>query len=129
MIDLKAKFKEWQIRAEEDELAAKRLLGDGGPANPICFHAQQMAEKYLKGYLVARGKRFPKVHQLELLLELCAKVDPAFEELLDEANYLTTFYSAVRYPGDYPIFSLKDAKKAIELAVRIKDFVLAKISK
>lgn len=32
-----------------------------------------------------------------------------------------------RHPGDYPEFSMKDAKEAYEAALRVKDFVLEKI--
>ena len=44
-----------------------------------CYHAQQCAEKYLKGYLVAHNVLFRLVHDLDYLIQLCAPLNPAFE--------------------------------------------------
>jgi len=44
---------EWFLKARDDELSAKDILTDReGAASTVCFLSQQMAEKYLKGYLV-----------------------------------------------------------------------------
>ena len=40
---------------------------------PIVYHAQQCAEKYLKGYLVFHGVDFPYTYSISRLLELCAE--------------------------------------------------------
>lgn len=44
-----AVVQEWVAKAENDLLAATLLLklGRQAPADAICFHAQQCAEKYL----------------------------------------------------------------------------------
>jgi len=86
-----------------------------------------MAEKYLKGYLVYRGKRFPKVHQLDRLVRLCEAIESDFQEIKEEAEFLSAFYITARYPGDYPQFSFRQAKEAFEKALKIKNFVLAKL--
>ncbi|MFH1565316.1 MAG: HEPN domain-containing protein [bacterium] len=61
------------------------------------------------------------------MIKLCKEIDVTFEEIKDDAEYLTGFYIATRYPGDYPEFFWKDAEKAFESACRIKKFVLTKI--
>jgi len=116
---------EWFTKAADDELSAQDLLKEkGGSPNTICFLSQQMAEKYLKGYLIYCGKDFPKVHQLPFLRKLCEKHSPKFKKIKKETEFLTIFYIATRYPGEFPSFSFKDAEKAFKNARAIKELVL-----
>ena len=121
-------MEEWIKKAIDDELNARSILThrDGTPSC-ACFLSQQMAEKYLKAFLVHKKKWFPKIHPLDKLVELCGKLDSSFEELKESAIFLTEFYVPVRYPGDCPEFSWRDAEEAFEAAERVKDFVLNKI--
>lgn len=122
--------KEWFLKANDDELSAKDILSDKeGASSTVCFLSQQMAEKYLKGFLVFSGKRFPKIHDLDKLVRLCGEAESEFKKIKNEAKYLTDFYIATRYPGDYPEFFWRDAEKAFRFAIKIKDFVLNKIEK
>ena len=41
----------WFRKAESDLYTAQRTLDGDGPYDTACFHAQQVAEKYLKGLL------------------------------------------------------------------------------
>lgn len=119
---------DWFKKAKDDELSCKDILDDRrGAPNTVCFLSQQLAEKFLKGYLVYKGKKFPKIHQLDRLIKLCKEVDSTFDEIKDDAEYLTGFYVAARYPGDYPDFFWKDAEKAFESACKIKEFILSRI--
>jgi HEPN domain-containing protein len=119
---------EWFARANDDELSAKDILKDReGSPNTVCFLSQQIAEKFLKSFLVFKIKRFPKVHQLEKLINLCNKIDDQFESIKEDAKYLSEFYISTRYPGDYPQFTFKDAEIAFKKAMKIKNFVLVKI--
>ena len=92
----------------------------------ICFHAQQLAEKMLKAYLSYKKVNFKKTHDLELLLELCIREDKEFERL-DTGN-LTDYAIEVRYPDDIYIPSFEEAKEAYKMALKIRNFVLTKIS-
>jgi HEPN domain-containing protein len=119
--------KEWFLRAQDDELSIKDILEDRqGSPNTVCFLSQQMAEKYLKGFLVFHRKRFPKIHHLDKLLNLAKKIDAQFENLRKEAEELSEFYITARYPGDYPQFTFKEAEKAFKGALKIKEFILRK---
>lgn len=120
---------QWLARADDDIKISQLALGEDGPPNPICFHCQQAAEKYLKAFLAHHGKHIRKVHNLENLLQNCRDIDKSFHELFDDASYLSQFYVESRYPGDYPEFTLQDTKKALEAALIVKDFVLEKINK
>ncbi len=123
----KLKFMEWAKRAEEDITVAQLVLAENGPPNQICFHAQQSAEKYLKGYLIFKEQKFEKVHQLRYLLELCARIEPSFEILKEDTFYLTRFYIETRYPSDNPDFTPSEAKRALGASLKIKEFILNKI--
>lgn len=126
---LKKLASEWFSKARDDELSAEDILKDReGAASTVCFLSQQMAEKYLKGYLVFKEKEFPKIHDLARLLKLCGYLDPEFVKLAQEAQYLRPFYIATRYPGDYPEFSFEIAEDAFKKAMVIKEFVLRKLN-
>ncbi len=120
--------KSWFSRADEDlALIAVLLKEKAFFPNPICFHAEQAAEKYLKGFLAHHELHVRKVHDLETLVEDCKKVDQSFEEVLDDARFLNQFYIESRYPDDYIAFSSEDAKEACVRAEKIKEFVLGKV--
>ena len=122
--------REWIKRAEDDEIniIANLKHRDGTPT-PICFLSQQMAEKYLKAFLVKKKKEFPKIHHLEFLLNLCLAINQSFANLKSEAVMLIKCYVANRYPGDYPEFTWQDAEKAYQAALQIKNLVLTNLEK
>lgn len=118
----------WFHRADEDfQMIDLALREEDGPLNPVCFHAQQAAEKYLKGFLAFYEKNIRKIHDLKALLEECQNVDSSFRELDDDTTVLNRFYMTSRYPDDTPDFSLGECREAFEAALRIKEFVLSKI--
>ena len=120
--------KSWFSRADEDlALIAVLLKEKAFFPNPICFHAEQAAEKYLKGFLAHHELHVRKVHDLETLVEDCKKVDQSFEEVLDDVIFLNQFYIESRYPDDYIVFSSEDSKEACVTAEKIKEFVLGKV--
>lgn len=121
--------KEWFLRAQDDELSSRDILEDrGGSPNTVCFLSQQIAEKVFKAFLCYHGVEFPKVHQLDELLKLCEKIDAEFSFLIDDAEDLTPFYISARYPGDYPTYTFEDAESAFQKSIKIKDFILKKLS-
>ena len=90
----------WFAKADDDLELARRALGPDRPLPALaCFHAQQCAEKYLKGYLVAHGVPFRLVHDLAYLTRLCTGVDAAFEDLRPAARFLNVYIATSRYPA------------------------------
>ena len=60
---------DWIVRAERDLEAAKLMLAaDPMLGDSAAYHAQQAAEKALKGFLTAYGMTFRKTHLLEELV-------------------------------------------------------------
>lgn len=119
---------EWVKKAEDDELNAVSILThrDGTPGG-VCFLAHQMAEKYLKAFIVSRKKEYPKIHFIDKLVAICADMDSSFLKLMESATLLDPFYTPTRYPGEYPEFIWNDAEKAMKAVREIKTFVLRKL--
>ena len=66
------------------------LLTEGsGDYENVGFHAQQAAEKFIKAFLVRHQVEFPKSHNVALLRQLVARVDPRLAETLAAADALT----------------------------------------
>ena len=66
----------WFLKAESDRHTVKRLLAGDGPYDTTCFHAQQAAEKYLKGLLALMEQPIPRTHNLEELQQFCIGLVP-----------------------------------------------------
>jgi len=116
----------WRRKATEDLRVAEILLKSSDPPIPysaICFHAQQAAEKFLKGWLVSRGLPAPRTHDLESLVRRGAKLEPSLEAIRDAAARLRPFAVAPRYPGEIPEPGEEQALEAIRRAKEIRDFL------
>ncbi len=70
------------------------------PWDIVCFHAQQAAEKALKGFLAFHGRTPPRTHDLVAVLVECAKVDRALSALEGVCRRLTYYAVGGRYPDD-----------------------------
>jgi len=111
---------EWVYKAEEDYEVAHvfvRKRGRGAP-DSVCFHAQQCAEKYIKGFLVSLGIPFPKIHDLYQLINLVIRQEPLLLELRNDLLVLNPFSVRFRYPGDRA--TKEDAREAFQAAKRIR---------
>lgn len=112
---------EWVKKAENDlNNAAYTLeMDDECPTDTVCFHAQQVVEKYLKALLVFKGIPFPKTHNIE---DIIALLPPSNRPRLAEKDQdkLTEYATVTRYPGDYEPISLDEAKEAVRIARRVK---------
>ena len=52
--------KNWVTKAEEDFQTCEILMErEFFPGGVVCFHSQQMAEKYIKAFLTENGIEFP----------------------------------------------------------------------
>lgn len=116
----------WFKKAENDLINAENTIKmDAPPTDTICFHAQQCAEKYLKGFLAFHEIDFPKTHALEDLVLLCKGVAPKIESELRDVEILSSYGVEVRYPDEiYYDIPEEDAKEAINLANKVKSVVL-----
>ena len=122
--------KAWIKKAENDIITAKNSIKikPEPPLDIVCFHAQQCAEKYLKAYLVYHNIEFEKTHDLRELVLLCSKVEREFLEILEISKRLTDYAVDVRYPVLIEEPTIEEAEEAIEMAEKIKKFVLKRLS-
>ena len=114
--------KRWLDFAHQDlrmaELAMTEAL-----YSQVCFHAQQCAEKAIKGLLAHQGQTPPRTHRLGDLLGL---LDPnPFAEQRLEVQLLDRFYIPTRYPDALPgslpegLPNAQDAQEALTVAEKI----------
>ncbi len=119
--------REWVDKAENDYRTALIVLEqiEEPITDTACFHSQQCAEKYLKGFLTEHQVEFPRQHQLMPLLELCTQLDVEFQTLLTDLRTLEGYAVAVRYPG--ATVTLNMAKDALAVATTVRSFIRKKL--
>src|SRR5215471_11708461 len=119
----------WLQKAENDISSALHLAENmhPAPAEIICFHCQQAAEKYLKAFLVYNDQEPPKTHDLIELTKLCNNFNEDFLLLLPKCGYLLPFAVRTRYPGTGDLDE-EDMKRALVYAESIIDFIKTKMS-
>ncbi len=125
-MDNKDIAKEWFKIAEADLSSAEFLQNmQKIPTEIICYHCQQSAEKYLKGFLSLKGEAIKRSHDLVILNRECRKYDADFETIEEDCLILTDYGVNIRYPFPMDI-NVSDIKVALQSAYKIKDYVLAK---
>ncbi len=99
---MNVQVKEWLVKADGDYASALREVRARNHPNydSACFHAQQCIEKYLKAVLIKKRMPFSKVHDLEVLLDLCLAAYPLWEPMRDDMQLLTQYAVQFRYPGE-----------------------------
>jgi HEPN domain-containing protein len=122
-------IEKWIIKAINDLKVAEHELRqptDEIITDAICFHCQQAVEKLLKAYLASKNIDFGKTHNLEFLLERCLEIDPDFREV--DVGNLSFYAVEIRYPDEFFIPSIAEAKECFIIASKDKDFLLKKIN-
>jgi len=120
---------EWLAKAEEDLLVARELMErERISYDPVGFHAQQAAEKFLKALLTRHQIPFPKTHNIGQLLELAEKALPGIQERLNEAHALSPYGVEIRYPGDRPALNRQTGEQAVVLAKQVRTVVREKLA-
>jgi len=121
-------IKKWILKAENDlKIAKDEMLTENPATDAICFHAQQYVEKYLKAYLISKDKEISKTHDILFLIKQCLLIDNEFNYLLElNADSLTSYAVEIRYPEEFYFPSLEEAKEAIEICEKVKQFVINK---
>lgn len=112
---------EWVDKAEGDWAVTGRELRARRSPNydAACFHAQQCAEKYLKGRLQEDSLAFPKTHNLPVLLTLALPVEPSGNVLRAALPKLDDDNVEFRYPGRNAVAA--DAQDAQQFCRTVRD--------
>ncbi len=122
--------KNWIQLAKDDLKTARHEMNSEDPVfRSVCFRSQQCVEKFLKAFLTYHDKEIRKNHDITELIKACAEVDNEFEEMPGwNADYLTKYSVVVRYPDEIYFPSRSEAKESIEIAEKVKEFVLDRIA-
>jgi HEPN domain-containing protein len=113
---------QWVAKAEQDFLAVNKLtISEPIPWSVVCFHCQQVAEKYLKAYLVTQKIAFSKTHNLLHLLDLIKEPPILIANLREALIMLNDYAVESRYPDDWWEPSKEDGIEAVQQAQKIRD--------
>lgn len=116
---------DWRRIAEKDLTRVDRLL-EGGDPEAAGFYLQQGLEKLLKAYLLARGWRLQRTHDLEALLNEVVRHDPGLEEYRAVCQRISAYYMVERYPLVPGIALTRgEVASALEAASGLVDALLA----
>ena len=123
-----AEAREWLRKAAEDLRAAYFERTAQPPlSSDIVFHAQQAAEKAMKGFLAWHDRPFRKTHNLVEIGEACAAADSALEQPLRRAAPLTEYAWKFRYPGEPELPTVEEAEAALALAQEVYNVILDRL--
>jgi HEPN domain-containing protein len=119
--------RQWLTLAGEDLLVAERLLGEPPLPGVAAFHAQQAAEKALKGLLAWHDRPFARTHDLGELVDQCAGIVVEFSAMRTLVSGLTRFAVLQRYPptGEQP--TPPDAAGWLGVARQVYEMVVSNI--
>ncbi|MGH7450178.1 MAG: HEPN domain-containing protein [bacterium] len=112
---------DWLRIAEKDWGRISHLLDVRDP-EAAGFYLQQAVEKFLKAFLLSKGWKLDKIHDLEKLLNDALAYDSSLEEFRPTCQKITAFYFVERYPFVTDVFlteedirgSMKEIEKFVE---------------
>lgn len=118
--------REW-LRSARSDLALAGAQVPGADLEAFCFHAQQAAEKAIKGVLLSRGIRFPYVHDLGALLAIAARNGVTVPEAITAADRLTDYAVLTRYPLPDSVTEAEH-REAVTLARQVVEWADSEIT-
>ena len=93
---------------------------------PLCYHAQQAAEKALKAVLIAAQIDIPYTHNIQKLLDLLPAGIPRTVEV-DASGRLSAYAVTTRYPGEEEPLTEEDHREAVRLAEAVVAWATAQL--
>ncbi len=88
---------DWRESGAKDWHRIDVMLRDGD-AEGAAFFLQQCLEKFLKAYLLSRGWKLRKIHQLDALLDDAVARDESLGEHRSLCERVSGYYFVERYP-------------------------------
>ena len=122
--------KRWFQKAENDLLNVENnLRAERYTSDTVCFHCQQVAEKYLKGFLAWHQAPFVKTHDLLELLQQTKQIASADAESLSANLLLLDRYAvSIRYPLEYEEEpGDEEVQEAVEAAHAVRAWVRSRL--
>ena len=120
-----AEVRDWLRKAQQDRRLAEAGMAQAPPiTDGAAFHCQQAVEKCLKAYLVHRGESFERIHDLEALIDQCARLETQWDQFRDRVESLTPYAVRFRYPGPADP-SVQEVEEALAVVKTVWQFVLS----
>ncbi len=88
---------DWLRIAEKDLARIEMLLDSHDPAL-AGFCLEQAVEKFLKAFLLSKGWKLRRIHNLDALLDDATAYDPSLDAFRSVCQKITVYYSIERYP-------------------------------
>jgi len=83
------------------------------------YFFQQSLEKYLKAFLLEKGWKLRKIHELDALLDVAVRYNPNLKTFRDLCERVSGYYYTERYPALVDTeLTCKDIEKDVEEAKR-----------
>ena len=98
------------------------MVPDEPNLDAVCFHAQQCAEKLLKGLLVLKGEEPPRIHDLVALSRRVARQIPSWTSSESDLRFLTGAGMGFRYPGD--VSTQAEATRTLAIAEALQAAIM-----
>jgi HEPN domain-containing protein len=121
------------LDSAEDDLSFAQLGFREKYFSQACFLSQQVVEKSLKGFLLAKGRTYPRLHKVIELAKLCNEIAADLEPLKDDLKLIDEFYIPTRYPDAVPgglaegLPGPDEARSALETAAKILQLIRSRI--
>jgi HEPN domain-containing protein len=113
-------------KAAQDEALVRKVSSDTDIADELIgFHAQQAVEKSMKAVLAANGVKFPFIHDLGVLGELCEQAGAPLPAEVGDVAELTPYAGGLRYDED--TVGLVDRERALHLATAAVEWARSSI--
>ena len=110
--------REWLNRAQSNLMLAQ-AQGENVYLEDLCFNTQQAVEKSIKALLIQHKIEFPYVHDIAELLTLLEQNGQEIPQHIKQAERLTRFAVATRYPGIAPLVTQEEYIEALNLAEEV----------
>jgi HEPN domain-containing protein len=109
---------DWLKVAKKDWHRMKIML-DEEDAEAAGYFLQQSLEKYLKAFLLEKGWKLQKIHELDALLDEAVKHNEDLESYRDLCERVSGYYFTDRYPALVDTgLTCEDIEKDVEKARR-----------
>jgi HEPN domain-containing protein len=107
--------RQWVEKARHDLFVIDMMSEkETSPADIAAFHAQQVIEKVLKGFLTAKNIRFRRTHDLEELIDIALPLLPELAAWREKCALITQYAVDVRYPDSISEPTRQDIVQARE---------------
>jgi len=107
---------DWFRIAAKELKRAEPLLDIDDPEG-AGYHLQQAVEKYLKGFLLSKGWKLKRIHDLEVLLNDALKYENSLEQFRTLCQRISGYYVIDRYPlPSMAALTKKDVRASIDQA-------------